>query len=154
MSIALIGRRPPPPYTLSVPAATKATSNITTAAPYADPSTTSRPDLRSYLTAAELREREVSKVMERCIRTLEMGNPTKTAPHTSRPDLRSYLTAAELELICEGCNMTAAAWVRRGGGSNAAAPRKPGAACNKNAWNKHCYYCRIAHGVKASANGR
>ena len=32
---------------------------------------------------------------------------------TSRPDLRSDLTADELELICEGCDMMAADWVRR-----------------------------------------
>ena len=74
---------------------------------------------------------------------------------TSRPDLRHHLTADELELICDGCNMTAAAWVRRGGGSSAAAPAKLGAACTKQAWTKHCYNCRIANGVKAaSANGR
>jgi len=78
---------------------------------------------------------------------------------TSRPDLRSDLTAGELELICDGCNMTAAAWVRRGGGSSAAAPAKLGAACTKQAWTKHRYNCRIANGVKAarkaaSANGK
>jgi len=82
------------------------------------------------------------------------ADPSTTTRNDLRTDLTDLSDDALSKLSCEGCGRSARQWLSDGGGSGVNPPTTPGAACTKQAWNKHCFNCRKANGVDATSANR